>query len=357
MVLKQSLYIVVLLLALASCRKDKSEQVFVLTYDPTPYNLELPVGFPPMDIPADNPLTVEGVELGRHLFYEKRMSHTLTQACADCHFSFAAFSDTAQLSQGVTGALGRRNAMVLQNLGYADNYFWDGRAASLEEQIFMPVTDPNEMDDTWPNVVSKLEADTMYQRMFFEAFGISTIDSVHVSKAIAQFLRTMVSGDSRWDKAIRGELILTTDEFEGYDLFKSLTGADCFHCHPHSSRLFTDHSYANNGMDLSFTDNGLGEVTGLPFDNGKFKVPSLRNVEYSAPYMHDGRFATLDEVIDHYSDHVEEASPNISPLMEFASTGGVALTPTEKNQVKAFLLALSDPDFINNPEFSNPFDE
>jgi cytochrome c peroxidase len=324
-------------------------------YDPTPYVLNLPVGFPPMDIPSTNPLTVEGVELGRHLFYEKRLSRTNTQACADCHFQFAGFSDTNQFSQGVTGALGNRQAMVLQNLGYANNYFWDGRAATLEDQILEPVRNPVEMDNTWPNVENKLQADTMYQRMFFEAFGIDEADSVHVSKAIAQFLRTMVSGNSRWDKWTRFELMLTPDEFSGYDLFKDLTGADCFHCHPHSSRLFTDHSYSNNGLDLVHLDNGLGDITGSSFDNGKFKVPSLRNIEYSAPYMHDGRFSTLDEVIDHYSDHVESASPNISPLIEFASSGGVALTPSEKMQVKAFLKSLSDPEFITNPAYTTPF--
>lgn len=356
--MKYWIYIVIGILGLVqfSCKKDKADIITTWTYSPTPYSLQLPVGFPPMDIPASNPLTAEGVNLGRHLFYEKKLSRTLTQACADCHYAAGAYSDTNQFSEGVVpGAFGDRQAMVLQNLGYADNYFWDGRAPTLEEQIFGPVVNPIEMDDTWPNVESKLQADTMYQRMFFEAFGINTIDSVHVSKAIAQFLRTMVSGNSRWDQWVRGEIILTPDEFEGYDLFRSLTGADCFHCHPHSSRLFTDHSYANNGLDQVLTDNGLGDVSGIPFDNGKFKVPSLRNVEYSAPYMHDGRFATLDEVIDFYSDHVEPSSPNISPLMEFASSGGVALTATEKMQVKAFLHSLSDPDFINNPDFSNPF--
>jgi len=348
-------YIIVLILFLMSCRKDKAEMITQWKHDSTPYVLNLPAGFPPMDIPPGNPLTVKGVELGRHLFYEKKLSRTNTQACADCHFQFAGFSDTNQFSQGVTGALGNRQAMVLQNLGYANNYFWDGRAATLEDQIFEPIRNPIEMDDTWPNVERKLQADTMYQRMFFEAFAINQVDSVHVSKAIAQFLRTLVSGNSRWDKWSRFELMLTPDEFSGYDLFRDLTGADCFHCHPHSSRLFTDHSYSNNGLDLVHLDEGLGAISGSPSDNGKFKVPTLRNIEYSAPYMHDGRFSTLDEVIDHYSDHIESASPNISPLIEFAATGGVALTPTEKMQVKAFLKSLSDPEFINNPAFSSPF--
>lgn len=338
-----------------TCKKDKADLIVAWDYNPTAFNLELPIGFPPMDVPANNPFTIEGVELGRFLFYEKKLSRTNTQACSDCHFQFAGFSDTSQFSQGITGALGNRQAMVLQNLGYANNYFWDGSAATLEDQILEPVKNPIEMDDNWPNVVAKLEADTVYQRMFFEAFGVIQFDSTHVAKAIAQFLRTLVSGNSRWDKWSRGELILSADEFDGFDLFTSLSGADCFHCHPHSSRLFTDHSYSNNGLDLVHLDNGLGEVTGNAFDNGKFKVPSLRNIEFSAPYMHDGRFATLDEVINHYSDHIEPASPNISPLIEFAAVGGVALTITQKLQVKAFLKSLSDHEFINNPEFSSPF--
>jgi cytochrome c peroxidase len=352
---KSSFIILVIAFLVVACKKDKTVNPTQWVYDPTTYNMVLPTGFPPMAIPSDNQLTVEGVELGRHLFYEKKMSSTLTQACADCHFPQKAFSDTMQFSQGVTGAFGNRQSMVLQNLGYANDFFWDGRAPTLEDQIFGPVVNPIEMNDTWPNVESKLQADTMYQRMFFEAFGIEAIDSVHVSKAVAQFLRTLVSGNSRWDKWSRFELMLTPDEIAGYDLFKDLLGADCFHCHPHSSRLFTDHSYSNNGLDLTFLDNGLGDVTGASTDNGKFKVPTLRNIEYSAPYMHDGRFATLDDVIDHYSDNIEPASPNISPSIEFAAGGGVALTPTEKMQVKAFLLSLSDPEFINNPAFSNPF--
>ena len=345
----------IVIIFLVGCKKDKSEVPTIWVHNPTPYSLDLPVGFPPMNIPSSNPLSVEGVELGRHLFYEKRLSGTNTQSCADCHFQFAAFSDTNRYSQGVTGALGTRQAMVLQNLGYANDFFWDGRAATLEEQIFDPITNPIEMNDTWENVENKLQSDTMYQRMFYEAFGVDQVDSVHVSKAIAQFLRTMVSGNSRWDKWTRFELMLTPDELAGYNLFQDLTGADCFHCHPHSSKLFTDHSYSNNGMDLVHVDEGLGGVNGVSTDIGKFKVPTLRNIEYSAPYMHDGRFNTLDEVIDHYSGHIEASSPNISPLIEFASTGGVALTATEKMQVKEFLKSLSDPEFINNPAFSSPF--
>jgi len=353
---KRNFIILIVVFLLIACKKDKAEPGIQWVYNPSSYTLELPAGFPPMAIPSDNPFTVEGVSLGRHLFYEKKLSRTETMACASCHLNIASYSDTNQFSQGVTGAFGNRQAMVLQNLGYANDYFWDGRAPTLEQQILAPVADPDELDDTWENVESKLQADTMYQRMFYEAFGVTTITRDEATKALAQFLRTMVSGNSRWDKWSRFELMLTPDEIAGYDLFKNLLGADCFHCHPHSSRLFTDHSYSNNGLDLTFLDNGRGNITGLSTDHGKFKVPSLRNIEYSAPYMHDGRFTTLDEVIDHYSDNIEASSPNISPLIEFAAGGGVALTPTEKMQVKAFLLSLSDPDFINNPAFSNPFE-
>lgn len=341
-----------LALVLSSCKKDKAK---TSEHTTTPYNLELPAGFPEMIIPSWNPLTEEGVKLGRHLFYDRRLSFNNSQACADCHFPQNAFSDPDQFSDGADGSVGERQAMVLQNLGYADRFFWDGRVLTLEEQALKPITDPIEMNSTWGHVISFLKNDPNYQDLFFKAFGADKIDSTHVGYALAQFERILISGNSRFDQWLRGEILPTPDEFAGFDLFKSLNGGDCFHCHSHSSRLFTDHSFKNNGMDVVLTDMGFGDVSGVTTDNGKFKVPTLRNIEYSAPYMHDGRFSTLDQVIDFYSDQVEENSPNISPLMEFANQGGVGLTVPEKQQLKAFLKSLSDPEFINNPKFASPF--
>lgn len=347
-----------LIVVVLSCKKDKVE------YVATPYELEIPSHFPQMIIPEDNPMTVEGVELGRKLFYEKKLSGDNTISCAECHSPAAAYADPNQFSTGIDGIQGTRNAMALINLGWNEAFFWDGRAKTLEEQILMPVEDPIEMHETWTNAVSELQASVEYRNMFFKAFGEAGIDSTRVAKAIAQFLRTMISGSSKFDvmsKFINGLSLsakeqaiyatVTPSEWGGYDLFKSLNGADCFHCH--NGPLMQVQKFSNNGLDATFTDLGRGAVTGNPSDNGKFKVPTLRNIAYTAPYMHDGRLATLDDVIDHYS-HFIEMSPTIDPLIEFASVGGVQLDAFEKNLLKQFLLTLSDEEFVNNPDFQEP---
>lgn len=341
-----------------SCKKDK------VAYEPTPYELEIPSHFPDMIIPEDNPMTVEGVELGRKLFYEVKLSGDNTMSCANCHAPASAYSDPNQFSEGIDGVEGTRNSMALVNLGWDDHFFWDGRATSLEEQILLPVEDPIEMHDTWPNVVSELSASLEYKNMFFKAFGTPGVTKERAAKAIAQFLRTMISGSSKYDVMYKYEnnlplssseqaiyATISVEEWAGYDLFKSLNGADCFHCH--NGPLVQVKKFSNNGLDATFSDLGRGEVTGNPTDYGKFKVPTLRNIAYSAPYMHDGRFATLDEVIEHYSSGIS-MSPTIDPLIEFANQGGVQLDSYEKDLLKAFLLTLSDESFINNPAFQEP---
>lgn len=341
-----------------SCMKDKVE------YEPTPYQLEIPSHFPDMIIPEDNPMTEEGVTLGRKLFYEKMLSGDNSMACANCHAPQNAFSDPNQFSEGIDGIQGTRNSMALINLGWDDFYFWDGRAVTLEEQILLPVEDPIEMHATWPEVITKLNASTEYKNLFFKAFGSPGVDKTRAAKAIAQFLRTMISGSSKYDVMYKYEngltlnaseqaiySTITPQQWAGYDLFKSLNGADCFHCH--NGPLMQVKKFSNNGLDATFADLGRGDITGNPTDNGKFKVPTLRNIAYSAPYMHDGRFATLDEVINHYSSGIM-MSPTIDPLIEFASQGGVQLDDYEKGLLKEFLLTLSDESFINNPDFQDP---
>ncbi len=347
-------YVIVLgllLIMLTNCRKDQDLPRPI--YSPTPYNLDLPSNFPEMVIPSDNPLTMEGVKLGRHLFWDTRLSGDNTMACASCHIPSAAFSDTSAVSIGIDGIQGRRNSMVLQNLGWASNYFWDGRALTLEDQVLMPVEDPIEMHEKWSNFISEIRGDEKYETMFFEAFGVVNYDSTHAAKALAQFLRTMISANSQYDKVLRGDAIFTPAQQAGFDSFNALSGGDCFHCH--GGILTTDHSFKNNGLDALPLDSGRGAVTGIAADNFTFKVPPLRNIEFSAPYMHDGRFATLDEVIAHYSTGLQHSSPNISPLMEFSAQGGVQLNPQEIYELKEFLLMFSDPDFINNPKFRNPW--
>lgn len=346
-------------LFILSCRKDKASD-----FAPTPYELKIPSHFPHMPIPADNPLTVEGVELGRHLFYDKILSRDNTVSCASCHHQVNAFSDPNTVSVGIEGRLGTRQSMALVNMGWQQFFFWDGRVATLEEQIFHPIVDPVEMDNTWTEVETRLRQHDNYPQMFFKAFGEAGVDSVKASKAIAQFLRTMISAESKFDLIYKfsngiplnsNESIafqnITPEELAGFDLFMSLNGGDCLHCH--IGPLMQVQIYSNNGLDSEFDDLGRKMVTGNPNDAGRFKVPTLRNIGYTAPYMHDGRFNTLDEVIDHYS-HGVVWSPTIDTNMEFVSHGGVQLNNQEKALLKAFLLTLNDPNFISNPNFSNP---
>lgn len=341
-----------------SCKKDKVGHV------PTPYELEIPSHFPDMIIPSDNPMTVEGVELGRKLFYEKKLSGDNTMSCATCHAPEHAFTDPNQFSVGIDGIQGTRNSMALINMGWQDFFFWDGRAKTLEEQILEPVPNPIEMHQSWSAAVSKLNSDMNYRNMFFKAFNEEGIDSIKVSKAIAQFIRTMISGSSKFDVMYKYEntmslsnaeqsilISVTPEEWAGYDLFKSLNGADCFHCH--NGALMQVKKFSNNGLDATFTDLGRGAVTGNPSDYGKFKVPTLRNIALTGPYMHDGRFSTLDEVIEHYSSGIHQ-SATIDPLIEFASQGGVQLDAQEKDLLKKFLLTLTDHNFVNNPDFKDP---
>lgn len=345
-----------IILILVSCNNEDEGE----SYSATPLPLEIPQLFgelisPPLTNP-ENPQTVEGVVLGRKLFFDPILSGNGTQACADCHRPQNAFSDPRQFSLGIDGIAGFRNSMPLQNLAwnFAQKFNWDGSAATLEDQIFEPVRNPIEMNNTWPNAVASLQGTTIYPELFAEAFGTTTIDSIMVTKAIAQFLRTLISGNSRFDRHLLGEEILTPQELNGLNVFMSEDLGDCFHCHGNPfNPLWTDNTFHNNGLDESFDDLGLGNVTGDPRDNGKFKAPSLRNLAYTAPYMHDGRFVTLDEVINHYSEGLV-FSETIDPLMKAVAQGGVQLSEDDKAALKAFLLSLSDPDFINNPNFQNP---
>lgn len=342
-------------------------------YDPTPYQLVLPTNLPPMSFPPDNPLTVAGVRLGRYLFYEERLSGDNTMSCSTCHAPALAFTDGHAVSTGIDGIAGTRSAMPLMNLGYSSFFFWDGRAATLEEQILQPVPNPIEMHQTWPATMAKLQADTAYTDLFHAAFGTETVDSLLVAKALAQFLRTLVTGNSDFDKAIRFEGVMTPEAQQGYQLFQleggavgqiipvagstpvvGQGGADCFHCHSPGGNLFTDEQFHNNGLDVTFADPGRGGVTGDPYDEGKFKTPTLRNIMLTAPYMHDGRFATIDEVLDHYNDG-GHASLTVDPFMKFTDPEEtLGLTPEKRAQIKAFLNALTDMDFVTDPAFQDP---
>jgi len=296
------------ILLLWGCAKDEADTN--TSFDNPSYTLEYG-NLPEPEQPVDNPLTVEGVKLGRMLFYETALSGDGSQSCASCHRQANAFSDTAKLSTGIRGMLGKRQAMAVFNMLWNKNeFFWDGRAHLLRDQAILPIQDPLEMDETLPNVVSKLSAMSIYTDQFNKAFGSSEINPVKISLALEQFMNSIVSHESKYDAYLDGTQNLTPEEERGRKLFfteynsffPKEYGAKCAHCHGGAN--FATGRYANNGLDSSidFTDIGREKVTGNPNDRAAFKVTSLRNIELTPPYMHDGRFATLEEVVDHY-DH------------------------------------------------------
>lgn len=342
------LHIIIILFFCFSCENESVEK-----YVATPSPLEIPQLFKtnilaPV-IPINNPQTIEGIALGKKLFFDPILSIDNSLACADCHAQENAFTDSDRFSDGVDGVLGNRNSMPLFNLAwnYDEKFFWDGNTFSLEHQIFIPVTDPTEMNSNWKDVEFKLQQNSEYLSLFEQAFGTSNIDSTLISKAIAQFERTLISANSKFDQYLLGEAELTSEELNGFNVFMDETKGDCFHCHGSDKNpLWTDNLFHNNGLDQNFSDIGLGAITGDPSDNGKFKSPSLRNLEFTAPYMHDGRFTTLDDVINHYSEGLKNSS-TIDPLMKKVPQGGVGLTDNDKADLKAFLLSLSDIVFVS----------
>lgn len=333
-----------------------------IDYDPTDYDLQYPDHFPNMVIPADNPMTNEGVDLGRHLFYDPILSLDSTQSCSSCHLPAGSFTDNLSVSAGIDGINGKRSSMSLLNVGFVSTgLFWDGRSRTLERQALIPVEDPVELHDTWPNVIRKLSRHDDYPTLFRKAFGIesrSGITKELAAKAIAQFERSLVSsGESKYDRVVSGRSVFTDEELRGFDIFFDIDPdasrhAECGHCH--NAPLFTTNEYRNNGLDeveslRDFVDQGRGRVTGRVFDNGLFRIPTLRNIESTAPYMHDGRFQTLDEVIDHYITggfHADNLGAVMRPLN---------LQEEDRRDLVAFIKTLADPDFMNNPLYSNPF--
>lgn len=348
----QFYYLLVLLLGL-SCKKSPD----VDSYTPTPYRLEIPKLFKeklidPV-IPFDNPMTQEGVALGEQLFFEKLLSGDRTQSCASCHQPRRAFVDESRFSDGVAGTFGTRNAMPLFNLAwnYDERFAWDGKELGLEQQAFEPITNPDEMHGSWEAIIRRLEAHPDYPSRFEAAFGDDKIDSIRIVKALAQFERTLISANAKFDQFLNQQVQLTPAEQNGLAVFMDEARGDCFHCHGSPNNpLWTDNQFHNNGLDTSFSDLGLGGVTGQASDNGKFRTPSLRNLSYTAPYMHDGRFATLEEVIAHYSSGLQPSS-TIDPLMKKVQQGGVQLSEEDQADLIAFLKTLDDPQFISNSRF------
>ncbi|MCQ2284010.1 MAG: hypothetical protein MJZ57_03810 [Bacteroidales bacterium] len=323
-----------------------------------------------MNIPSDNPMTVEGVTLGKRLFEDPHLAGYLgsdpdsLMCCASCHdraHNFDIGLDNPRFPNGAprgrTGIPTHHNAMPLTNCVFNhEGYFWNGLISAdnpnvsqrtIEDIVLMAITASDEMGSTEERTLAAIRADHTYPELFKQAFGTEDITIERIKKAIAQYVRSLVSCNSKFDRYLRGLEQLTPQELHGYVLFTTEEGADCFHCHgSDGSPLFTTHLFYNNGLDAAFTDeHDRSMVTGNPMDRGAYRAPSLRNVAVSAPYMHDGRYKTLDEVLIFYNEGLQ-ASPYVSPLMHKLNEGGRHLTPAELNDLKAFLLTLTDEEFL-----------
>lgn len=326
--------------AINACKKTGSSQTH-------PLEQELPPGFPaPTYAFSGNPLTEEGFELGRKLFYDGRLSQDGNFPCGSCHMQVVAFATFGHpLSHGFNNSHTLRNAPGLFNLAWLPELHWDGGINHIEVQPLAPLESPIEMAETIPNVISKLQADAEYRRLFKAAFGDETINSQRMLKAITQFVGSMVSADSKYDRMKRGQATYTTEEQMGYTIFQT----KCTGCHPEP--LFTDNSYRNTGIpvDPALNDYGRMRITGRSEDSLKFRVPSLRNVYATFPYGHDGRFYAVTSMLEHYAGEVQDG-PTVDPLVK----NGIPLSNVEQFYLREFLRTLTDSTFLNNLRFAPP---
>ncbi len=362
-------YIVLLILGVIvsltiSCSDDPviDPPMEEILQDTTLYNFSYGA-LPSPTLPDDNILTEQGVELGRMLFYEKLLSKDGSQSCASCHRQEHGFSDTTRFSIGVEGLSGKRQAMSVLNLAWNSNeFFWDGRAHLLRDQAILPIQDELEMDETLENVISKLNNEKMYRDQFTRVFGDDDITVDKMALVMEQFMLSIVTYDSKYDQWAAGTAELTESEERGRLLYETeynpffpeFSGADCAHCHGGAN--FENDQYMNNGLDgeTDFVDMGREEVTGDPMDRARFKVPTLRNIELTAPYMHDGRFQTLEEVIDHYNEGIHP-SPSLDQALLATSETGLFLTAEDKMDLINFLKTLTDQSFLSEERYSDPF--
>jgi len=314
---------------------------------PEPYTPVYPAYFGNrIDVPANNPMTVQGIQLGRMLFYETALSANHQLSCATCHRQELAFTDGRKFSAGVDGVLQERNTMSLANLLWERNFFWDGRARGLEQQAQTPLTNPHEMGQELSVSAARLQVLSIYPPLFRAAFGSDTIKGEMILKALAQFERTLISDNSLYDRYLKGVYKPTASEAAGIELFYGKGG--CGHCHG-GPKTYNE-LYHNNGLDSVSKDPGREKITGASYDRGRFRVVTLRNIALTAPYMHDGRCASLEEVVDHYSDHIV-SSVTMSPFIQ----GNLNLTAEGKKDLLSFLRMLTDSSFIADPRFSDPF--
>lgn len=292
-----------------------------------------------------NPLTQEKIDLGRVLFYDPLLSRDNTISCASCHSPYNAFAHVDHdLSHGIDDQIGTRNAPALMNLAWQSEFMWDGAINHIDVQALAPMSHPKEMDEDFTNVVQKLRQSAMYRGLFYDAYGDSTITGTQTLKALSQFQLTFISANAKYDSVKRKESVYTAQELNGYKLFKQ----NCNSCH--AEPLFSTYEFANNGLSADTTLNDLGRVvvSQNPLDSFKFKVPTLRNLAYSFPYMHDGRFAKLSQVVNHYTNltFCEQTDKRLQQP--------IILSENEKVDLVSFLLTLSDKSFVFNPDYSYP---
>lgn len=311
------------------------------------YSFQSPENWPKPNYDfSKTPLTKSKIELGRALFYDPLLSKNNTISCASCHSPFNAFAHVDHnLSHGINDSIGTRNAPALMNLAWQKQFMWDGAINHIDMQALAPITNPIEMNESIENVVKKLQNTKTYPSLFYSAFGDSTITGEKVLKSIAQFQLTLISSNSKYDSVMRKESSFNSQEKNGYKLFQK-------HCNScHTEPLFTNFGFENNGLPIDTTLNDFGRwnVTHNTNDSLKFKIPTLRNIEYSYPYMHDGRFKKIADVLNHYTKNI-----NHSPTLAKELQNKIDLTSNEKVDLTAFLLCLSDRHFVFNPSYSYP---
>lgn len=329
-------------------------------------NWQLPVHFgEQFIIPNDNKMNENAVFLGKMLFFDTRLSADNSISCASCHQPQKSFTDGKKIAIGIFNQVNERNSMSLVNLLWSKSFFWDGRSDNLEQQSLHPLTNPKEMGMNLNELENKLQQITEYPPLFKKAFGTKKITTLLISKALAQFERTLISSNSKYDKIIRGEIVPTEREKRAINLFfthpipeAGIRGGNCGDCH--GSHLTTLQTFHNNGLDTTPKDIGVEKITKKKQDKGKMKAPSLRNIALTAPYMHDGRFQSLEEVLDHYNEHIQYSSTLDALIIEGSNAVNgkkLSLTKEEKEDIILFLNMLTDSSFIENKKFQNPFIE
>ena len=343
-------FFLLLSLWLVSCSEEDTDSGYEAIVENDTLSIEIPDYFPEVTYNFEaNPPTEKGFELGKKLFYDGKLSSDGVVSCGFCHIQDFSFTHhTHIVSHGVNGALGTRNAQPLQNMIFMNEFTWDGAAESLDAQPIIPITAEVEMNESFSNIIDKLQADEEYPQLFAEAFENGEVNTDNMLKAISQFLVMMVSADSKYDKILKNEgSQFTAEEEAGKVLFDQ----KCATCH--AGVLFTDQSYRNNGLpiDPEYDDEGRSRVTGLQADKYKFKVPSLRNIQITYPYMHDGRFQTLAQVLDHY-DSGMVVTENLDPVFQQNENLGISLTEDEKQKIIAFLETLTDDNFLLDDRFA-----